>query len=77
MRLCTDSFTLEEVNRLRSSLLSLYGLQTGLNRLVLNQSICYRISIGESASRLFRDIIYPYVVPGMLYKLSDGNKGHL
>jgi energy-coupling factor transporter transmembrane protein EcfT len=77
MRLCTDSFSLEEVNRLRSVLLDLYGLETGLNRLTKNQGVCYRISIGETASRVFRAVVSPYILPCMLYKVSDGNKGHL
>lgn len=70
MVLCTDSFHLFEVNRLRAALNNLYGIETQLNR--KNSKVefyGYRISINEKNSLLFRSLIKDYVLESMRYKL--------
>jgi hypothetical protein len=37
----------------------------------------YRLAINEQNSTAFRELIKPYLVDCMRYKVSDGNKGHL
>lgn len=80
MRICTESFSLGGVNRLKNALKTLYGIEhTSLNVKTNNQKIItgYRLMILEKSALAFRDLIEPYLVPCMKYKVSDGNKGHL
>jgi len=39
--------------------------------------IGYRIAINEKNTEKFRNLIKPYLINCMRYKVSDGNKGHL
>lgn len=78
MRICTESFTLEGVTRIQKALNNLYNVETTLTKKVLKDgSIGYRIAIPESSSPKFREVIKPYLVDCMKYKVSDGNKNHL
>nr|QWL15228.1 hypothetical protein [Ulva rigida] len=78
MRLCTESFSKEDVNRIRKSLKNLYNIDTGLTKKKLkNSKISFRISIPEKSSHSFRDLIKSYLVECMKYKVSDGNYSHL
>jgi recombination protein RecA len=79
MRICTESFSVEGVNRLRKALAN-YGIEhTSLNVKRNSQKIItgYRLIIREKSAVAFRDLIEPYLVPCMRYKVTDGNKGHL
>lgn len=78
MRLCTENFTLVDVNRLRKVLYVRYSIETQLVKKELKNFICgYRIAINEKNSEIFRNLIKEYLVPVMCYKVSDGQKGHL
>lgn len=79
MRICTESFSLEGVNRLKKALAS-HGIEhTSLNTKKNSKKIItgYRLIILEKSAVKFRDLIEPYLVPCMRYKVTDGNKGHL
>lgn len=78
MRICTESFSEGDVIRLRNALSSLYNINTTQTQKTNNGVfVGYRISIPEKSSAAFRDLIQPYLVECMKYKVSDGNRGHL
>jgi len=78
MRICTENFTREGVLRLQKALKNRYDLTTTQERKTLqDDNIGYRIVIPEKSSAAFRDIIQPYLVNCMAYKVSDGFRSHL
>jgi len=78
MRICTECFSIEGVNRLQKALRELYNVQTTLTKkTLLDGTVGYRIAIPEGSSATFRDLIQPFLVDCMKYKVSDGNRGHL
>jgi hypothetical protein len=79
MRICTESFSLVGVERIQKVLKSKYDIQTSHTRETRRDGtlIGYRISIPERSSSAFRNLIEPYLVDCMRYKVSDGNRGHL
>lgn len=70
--LCTDSFTLLEVNFLIDVLKLNFGLDAKMyNRRQKDKPLCWRISIkgdSDNAKKL-KEIVLPYFVPSMYYKL--------
>lgn len=78
MRICTESFTADGVRRLKTALKNLYSIDAQLI-IKTNQKkfVGYRLGINEKNSKPFRELIEPYLIPCMRYKVSDGNKGHL
>lgn len=78
MRLCTESFSLGGISRLQNILRTCYNLETTLSRkTVKGRLVGYRISIPEASSVAFRELIQPYLIDCMKYKVSDGHQGHL
>lgn len=78
MRICTESFSHDGVKRLQNVFQNKYGISTTLTKKTLNDgSIGYRIAIPEKSSKAFCELIQPYLVDCMKYKVSDGKKGHL
>jgi hypothetical protein len=78
MRICTESFNETDVSRLKNALKDLYDIDTQLTQKTTeNKFVGYRLSINEENSSKFRELIKPYLVDCMRYKVSDGNKGHL
>jgi len=78
MRICTESFSNEGVTRIQNALKNRYNIKTTLTRKSLSDgSIGYRTAIPEESSATFREVIKPYLVDCMQYKVSDGNYGHL
>ena len=78
MRICTENFSYEGVLRLEKALKNLYNVESTLTRKPLKDgNFGYRIEIPEKSSSTFREVIKPYLVDCMRYKVSDGNKGHL
>jgi hypothetical protein len=78
MRICTESFSETGVKRLQKALKNLYNIETQLVCKTNNKKfVGYRLAINESNSTAFRNLIRPYLIPPMGYKVSDGNKGHL
>ena len=71
--LCTDNFTSEEVDLLINVLYSNFGLVAGKKkRIKENKEICWRIrfsSINVNIIKL-RDLVRPYFISSMLYKIS-------
>lgn len=78
MRLCTESFSIEGIEILRDAMKKNFNLSLNKHRKPLsNNKIGYRLYINEKNSAPFREIIRPYLVDCMKYKVSDGNKGTL
>nr|YP_010987526.1 LAGLIDADG homing endonuclease [Hydrocytium acuminatum]WOR09571.1 LAGLIDADG homing endonuclease [Hydrocytium acuminatum] len=67
VRFCTDSFSIDEVNRLRFILKEKFDLETTIQR----KNNKPRISINEKHSQIFHALIFSYLHPSMKYKLSD------
>ena len=78
MRICTENFSLQGVHRLKNTLKLKYDIETSLVRKTNNNVLIgYRLAINEANSFKFCELIKPYLVPCMRYKVSNGNKGHL
>lgn len=78
MRICTENFTVEEVQLIQNSLFELYNIKTGRNKKTLKDgSVRYRIAIPEASSTAYRKLIQPYLVNCMKYKVSNGCYGSL
>lgn len=78
MRICTESFSKEGVQRLQKALKKLYNIETQQIRKTNSQKLIgYRLAINEENSAAFRELIRPHLINPMGYKVSDGNKGHL
>lgn len=69
LKLSTNSFTFEDTTRLALVLNKLYGLKSSVQSAgYLNQYVIYIWS--ESMNKL-RQLVKPYIVSSMLYKLGD------
>lgn len=78
LRICTESFTKEEVTRIRKVLFDKYQIvTTQVKKTREGQYVGDRITIPEASSAAFVDLIKPHLVDCMKYKVSDGNYGHL
>lgn len=78
MRICTESFPAEDVTRLRKVIFDKFKIvTTQSNKTRDGVYVGDRILIPEKSAAAFRDLISPYLVDCMKYKVSDGNKGHL
>ncbi len=78
MRISTENFSQEGVKRIQNSLKDLYNIDTGLTKKRLkNEKVGFIITIPEKSSNTFRELIQPYLVDCMKYKVSDGNNGQL
>lgn len=68
--ICTDNFTLNEVKTLIDILNQKFGLKAGtIKRVKDNGKICHRIRISSLSTQHLRDLVSPYIIPEMLYKL--------
>jgi len=65
LRICTDSYTVQDVVRLMNVLIIKYGLKCTLH-MIVNKP---RIFISSKSMELLSSIVDPYIVPSMEYKL--------
>src|ERR1700722_13841679 len=73
--LCTESFSLTEVNLLSDVLQSKFDLVTTINpRKKSGGGIGYRLFISGKADTFnkLRSLVRPYFIPSMIYKLEGG-----
>lgn len=78
MRICTESFIPEDVTRLRNVIFDKFNIVTSQSKKTIDGVyVGDRILIPEKSAATFRDLIKPYLVDCMKYKVSNGNKGHL
>ena len=71
VRLCTDSFSTEEVNILLKALENKFQLKVSAQK----KNEILRISILEESYPVLQKLITPYLLPCMYYKFPDGNNG--
>lgn len=63
MRICTESFSMEGVDRLQTALKNLYNINAKTtNKSLKSGEIRKRLAISEGESAKFREIIQPYLV---------------
>jgi recombination protein RecA len=65
----TEGFTFQDNKILQKALGSVFGLQVSLSRDNRETGTLYKLSIGVSDSQKFREIVEPYILPVMRYKL--------
>lgn len=80
--ICTDNFTLQEVELLANVITTNFGIIAKLNKRIkiskpdkkenvnpVKSNICWRIRIIELSIPKLRELVVPYMIPEMLYKL--------
>jgi hypothetical protein len=67
LQLCTDSFTKDDVERLISVLINRYGLDASLRKMANNNG--YRIYIKAKSMNKLYNLVSPYMVDSMMYKI--------
>jgi len=67
--IATNSFSIEECKLLANILNYKYGLITSVEK--SGESNQYRISIWKKSMPTLINIVFPYFIPEMLYKLKD------
>jgi hypothetical protein len=78
MRICTENFSYICVKRLQKAILNKFNINLTLTKFKKKSIIIgYRLYINEFNSKAFRELIKPYILESMKYKVSDGNKYHL
>ena len=73
MIICTDCFTLEEVSLLVNVLKNKFDLNCSLlRRIKSNKEICWRIRFSSKFENIekLKNLVKPYFIPSMLYKLN-------
>lgn len=71
VRLCTDSFSFDEINLLKQILETKFMLKVSFQKKDAIQRLCI---LEESYTKL-ESLIASYLIPCMYYKFPDGNKG--
>jgi len=64
--LCTDSYSIEDIVRLMNVLIIRYGLKCSIH---MHREGHYRIYVSKNSLDTLRDIIKPYIIPSMYYKI--------
>ena len=72
--ICTDSFELSEVNRLRFIILNKYNINSYVKSFQNGNNLVHRIVISGENRKRFQLLISPYIVPSLLYRIGF-NKG--
>ena len=73
VNICTDNFTLSEVELLISVLTNNFGLTATLKRRIKsNKEVCWRIRFSGKADNILGliKLVKPHFIPSMLYKLN-------
>ena len=68
MDICTDRYYIEDIELMRSILKSKFNIETSL----IKRGNFYRIRISKKSYSTFINLISPYIVPSMQYKLYLG-----
>jgi hypothetical protein len=71
--ICTDNFTLSEVELLITVLKDKFNLLATINRRIkANKEVCWRIRFSSKSENLskLRSLIHPHFIPSMYYKLN-------
>lgn len=71
--LATICFTLEECQLLQGWLYGKWGIKTTLQRQINNNNLQYLVYIRNESKPIFYDIVKPYIIPEMMYKIHGWN----
>lgn len=71
VRICTDSFSINEINLLKKVLEKKFLLKVSIQK----KNNIHRLCILEESYPNLKNLILPYLLPSMYYKFPDGNKG--
>lgn len=71
VRICTDSFEINEIYHLKDVLQTKFSLKVSLQKKDDIQRLC----ILEESYQKLNELIVPYLLPCMYYKFPDGKKG--
>mgnify|MGYP001807019210 FL=1 len=78
MRICCESFSKEGVEILQAAMWQNFQINVSLTKRNKNGVLIgYRLAIHEAESSKFCELVRPYLVECMKYKVSDGKKGSL
>lgn len=66
--ICTDRYSIETINQMRNMLLNRFNLKTSL----IKRGKFYRIRIIRESYLDFYNLVFPYLIPSMQYKLYFG-----
>lgn len=78
MRICSESFSKQGVEILQAAMWDKFNISVALTkRKKKGVLVGYRLAIHEAESSKFRDLIQPYLIPSMKYKVSNGKYGRL
>lgn len=70
--ICTESFSLEGLNRIQTVFFEKYGISISLKKLIVKKVIKgYRLYVNPANCEKFVPLIKPYILPSMLYKLPE------
>jgi len=67
--ICTDSYSIQDVVRLMNVLIIRYDLKCSIHK--ASNKCGYRIYISRNSLDKVKEIVKPYFIPIMLYKLGD------
>lgn len=73
VNICTDSFTLSEVELLISVLNSKFNLKATVKRRIkANKELCWRIRFSSKTDNILKliNLVKPHFIPSMLYRLN-------
>lgn len=71
-RLCTQSFTLSDIERLGRVLNDKFGLEWSTHKTAIDGQ--HMLYIRGSSKAKLRSLVMPYMHPSMHYKLTEGDK---
>jgi hypothetical protein len=74
VKFATHSFTKQEVEELNSLLNQKFGLVTTINEDKRGAYTYYSIYIKKESLLLFKDIVKPFLLPSMFYKVGDAER---
>ena len=66
LRLCTNSYTIQDVTRLRDVLITRFGLICTIHKPKTGQHVIY---ISKNSMDKLRSIVKQHMAPSMLYKI--------
>ena len=71
--LCTDNFSEKEVLKLIEILNNKLSLKAGMKKRTNKNSVVWRINISKSSLQELKELVIPYIIPEMQYKLGITN----
>jgi len=67
--LCTDNFSEKEVLLLIDVLTNKFSIKAGTKRRANKSNVVYRINISKTSLPILKELVLPYIIPEMQYKL--------